>query len=184
VTADAVDSADIGIHLRPAPVMMGTLRENSGGFMTIDVPRPGRRLPASGVTVPFTPSTPLSPTANATGRVEFPAGFAWGAATAAFQIEGAAREDGRTDSIWDAFARVPGAVAGGDDGTVACDHYHRYRDDVALMKSLNLDTYRFSTSWARVRPDGGAPNPAGLAFYDRLVDELCEAGILPWVTLY
>jgi beta-glucosidase len=152
--------------------------------MTIVVPGRGARLPAPGTTVPFTPSTPLGPTPNAVGAVAFPDGFLWGAATAAYQIEGAAWTDGRTDSIWDAFARVPGAVAGGDDGAVACDHYHRYRDDVALMKSLHLGTYRFSTSWARVRPDGGAPNPKGLAFYDRLVDELLAADILPWVTLY
>ncbi|WP_425956265.1 glycoside hydrolase family 1 protein [Xylanimonas sp. McL0601] len=152
--------------------------------MPIVVPGTGARRPAPGSTVPFVPSTPLSPTPNATADVAFPEGFLWGAATAAFQIEGAAWTDGRTDSIWDAFARVPGAVAGGADGAVACDHYHRYRDDVALMKSLNLGTYRFSTSWARVRPDGGAPNPKGLAFYDRLVDELLAADILPWVTLY
>ncbi len=152
--------------------------------MSIIVPSTGARRPAPGTTVPFAPSTPLGPTPNATGDVTFPEGFLWGAATAAFQIEGAAWTDGRTDSIWDVFARVPGAVALGHDGAVACDHYHRYRDDVALMKSLNLGTYRFSTSWARVRPDGGAPNPAGLAFYDRLVDELLAADILPWVTLY
>ncbi|MCL1869616.1 MAG: family 1 glycosylhydrolase [Promicromonosporaceae bacterium] len=152
--------------------------------MTIVVPGAGARRPAPGSTLPYTPSTPLSPTPNATGKVAFPDGFLWGAATAAFQIEGAAWEDGRTDSIWDAFARVPGAVVGGHDGAVACDHYRRYREDVALMKSLNLGTYRFSTSWARVRPDGGAPNPQGLAFYDRLVDELLAADILPWVTLY
>ncbi|WP_069387505.1 glycoside hydrolase family 1 protein [Cellulosimicrobium cellulans] len=133
----------------------------------------------------FVPSTPLAPNpATATGRVELPQGFLWGAATAAFQIEGAGHTDGRTDSIWDAFCRVPGAVVNGDDGMVACDHYHRYREDVALMRELNLKAYRFSTSWARVRPDGGAVNPAGVAFYDRLVDELLEAEILPWLTLY
>lgn len=114
----------------------------------------------------------------------FPQDFLFGAATAAFQIEGAAAEDGRTDSIWDAFCRVPGAVINGDDGSVACDHYHRYADDVALMKSLGIQTYRFSTSWSRVRPDGGAANPAGVDFYSRLVDELLEADILPWLTLY
>ncbi|MDL9978135.1 glycoside hydrolase family 1 protein [Microbacterium sp. ASV49] len=114
----------------------------------------------------------------------FPDDFLFGAATAAFQIEGAAHEDGRRDSIWDAFCRVPGAVLGGDDGDVACDHYHRYRDDVALMKNMNLQTYRFSTSWSRVRPDGGCVNPLGVDFYSRLVDELLEAGILPWLTLY
>ncbi len=110
--------------------------------------------------------------------------FLFGAATAAFQIEGAAHEDGRRDSIWDAFCRVPGAVIDGDNGDVACDHYHRYRDDVALMADLGLQTYRFSTSWSRVRPDGGALNPKGLDFYSRLVDELLDADILPWLTLY
>lgn len=114
----------------------------------------------------------------------FPSNFLFGAATAAYQIEGAAFEDGRTASIWDAFSRVPGAVVNADNGDVACDHYHRYRDDVALMKDLGLDTYRFSVSWARVRPDGGRVNPAGLDFYKRLVDELRGADIIPWLTLY
>jgi len=115
---------------------------------------------------------------------QFPDGFLFGAATAAYQIEGAAFEDGRTASIWDEFTRVPGAVIGGDNGDVACDHYHRYPEDVALMKELGLQTYRFSTSWSRVRPDGGAVNQAGVDFYSRLVDELLGAGILPWLTLY
>lgn len=114
----------------------------------------------------------------------FPSGFLFGAATAAFQIEGAAFEDGRTASIWDAFARVPGAVINGDTGDVACDHYHRYPQDVALMKELGLQTYRFSTSWSRVRPDGGAVNEKGVDFYKRLVDELLGADIVPWLTLY
>ncbi len=114
----------------------------------------------------------------------FPATFLFGAATAAYQIEGAAHEDGRTDSIWDAFTRVPGAVVGMDNGDVACDHYHRYPQDVQLMADLGLQTYRFSTSWARVCPDGGAPNQAGLDFYSRLVDELLDHNILPWLTLY
>lgn len=114
----------------------------------------------------------------------FPTNFLFGAATAAFQIEGAAFEDGRRASIWDAFARVPGAVINADNGDVACDHYNLYRDDVALMKRMGLQTYRFSTSWARVRPDGGAVNPQGVDFYSRLTDELLDAGILPWLTLY
>lgn len=114
----------------------------------------------------------------------FPQNFLFGAATAAYQIEGAAFEDGRTASIWDAFSRVPGAVINGDNGDIACDHYHRYREDVALMKDLGLQTYRFSTSWSRVRPDGGAVNQAGVDFYSRLVDELLAADILPWLTLY
>ena len=114
----------------------------------------------------------------------FPADFLFGTATAAYQIEGASREDGRTDSIWDAFSRVPGAVINADNGDVACDHYHRYRDDVALMRDLGLQTYRFSTSWARVRPDGGPVNAKGIDFYSRLVDELLGADIKPWLTLY
>lgn len=114
----------------------------------------------------------------------FPQDFLFGAATAAFQIEGAAFEDGRTASIWDAFARVPGAVINADNGDTACDHYRLYRDDVALMKRMGLQTYRFSTSWSRVRPDGGPVNEKGLDFYRRLVDELLDSGILPWLTLY
>ena len=114
----------------------------------------------------------------------FPQHFLFGAATAAYQIEGAAHEDGRTDSIWDVFCRVPGAVVRGDTGEVACDHYHRYADDVALMADLGLQTYRFSTSWSRVRPDGGQVNKQGLAFYSKLVDQLLEKNITPWLTLY
>lgn len=114
----------------------------------------------------------------------FPEGFVFGAATAAYQIEGAAHEDGRRDSIWDVFCRIPGAVAHGDNGDVACDHYHRYPDDVRLMQQLGLQTYRFSTSWARVFPEGGPVNRKGIDFYSRLVDELLEADILPWLTLY
>lgn len=113
-----------------------------------------------------------------------PSDLVLGAATAAYQIEGAAAEDGRTPSIWDTFSRVPGAVIDGHTGDVACDHYHRMPADVALMRELGLQTYRFSTSWARVRPDGGAPNPKGIDFYSRLVDELLGAGIMPWLTLY
>jgi len=114
-----------------------------------------------------------------------PASFRWGVATSAYQIEGAVDEDGRTPSIWDTYCRVPGAVANGDRGDVACDHYHRMPEDVALIRDLGVDTYRFSVSWPRVQPGGTGPaNPAGLAFYDRLVDELLASGIDPWVTLY
>lgn len=107
-----------------------------------------------------------------------------GVATAAYQIEGATHRDGRADSIWDAFSRIPGAVVGGDSGERACEHYERYRDDVALMRELGVQVYRFSTSWARVQPDGRTANPAGLDFYRRLTDELLDAGITPWLTLY
>jgi beta-glucosidase len=114
-----------------------------------------------------------------------PPDFRWGAATSAYQIEGAVAEDGREPSIWDTFCRVPGAIDGGDDGEVACDHYHRMPEDVAVIRALGLDTYRFSVAWPRVQPGGRGPaNPAGLAFYDRLVDELLAAGIDPWLTLY
>jgi beta-glucosidase len=116
--------------------------------------------------------------------IRFPAGFRWGVATAAYQIEGAVDKDGRTPSIWDSFARVPGAVAGGDTGDVACAHYHRMPEDVAMMAELGVSWYRFSVAWPRIRPDGGRPNPAGIAFYDRLVDELLDKGISPWLTLY
>ncbi|CAA9565616.1 MAG: GH1 / GH5_19 [uncultured Thermomicrobiales bacterium] len=115
----------------------------------------------------------------------FPDGFVWGAATAAYQIEGAAQEDGRGISIWDTFSRTPGKVINGDTGDVACDHYHRYPDDVALMRELNLGAYRFSIAWPRIQPTGRtAGSERGLAFYDRLVDTLLEAGIEPWATLY
>ncbi|WP_089153998.1 GH1 family beta-glucosidase [Micromonospora sp. NBS 11-29] len=114
-----------------------------------------------------------------------PPTFRWGVATSSYQIEGAVAADGRTASIWDTFCRVPGAVANGDHGDVACDHYHRMPQDVALIADLGLDTYRFSVAWPRVQPGGRGPaNAAGLAFYDRLVDELLGRGVDPWVTLY
>lgn len=114
----------------------------------------------------------------------FPRGFRFGVATAAAQIEGAAHEDGKGDSIWDTFCREPGAIEDGSDIEVACDHYHRMEDDVELLAELGAGTYRFSVSWARVMPDGHTLNPAGLDFYDRLVDRLLARGIEPWLTLY
>jgi beta-glucosidase len=115
----------------------------------------------------------------------FPEGFVWGAATAAYQIEGATDVDGRGPSIWDRFTHTPGRVSNGETGDVACDHYHRYREDVALMAQLGLDAYRFSVSWPRILPGGtGRVNEAGLDFYDRLVDELLAHGISPHLTLY
>ena len=115
----------------------------------------------------------------------FPRQFLWGAATAAYQVEGGAGEGGMGESVWDMFCRKPGAVFEGHSGDVACDHYHRYAEDVAIMRSIGLDAYRFSISWPRVLPEGtGAPNAEGLAFYDRLVDALLEAGIEPFVTLF
>ncbi|MFJ9576599.1 GH1 family beta-glucosidase [Streptomyces sp. NPDC101191] len=115
----------------------------------------------------------------------FPSGFLWGAATAAYQIEGAAAEDGRTPSIWDTFSHTPGKVFQGHTGDVAVDHYHRFREDVRLMSELGLNAYRFSVSWSRVQPTGRGPAvQQGLDFYRRLVDELLEAGIEPALTLY
>ncbi|MFJ9699754.1 GH1 family beta-glucosidase [Streptomyces fradiae] len=116
---------------------------------------------------------------------QFPPGFLWGAATAAYQIEGAAAEDGRTPSIWDTFSHTPGKVFGGHTGDVAVDHYHRFRDDVRLMKELGLTAYRFSVSWSRVQPTGRGPAvQKGLDFYRALVDELLAAGVRPALTLY
>lgn len=115
----------------------------------------------------------------------FDESFVWGAATASYQIEGAAWEDGRGPCIWDTFARTPGKVRDGHDGDVAADHYHRYREDVAIMRELGLDAYRFSVAWPRIQPTGSGPvNQAGLDFYSRLVDELLWAGIDPVLTLY
>jgi beta-glucosidase len=115
----------------------------------------------------------------------FPQGFLWGTATASYQIEGAAREDGRGESIWDRFSHTPGMVKNGDSGDVACDHYHLYRQDVALLKQLGVGGYRFSVAWPRIQPSGtGKVNLKGLDFYSRLVDELLAAGIRPFVTLY
>jgi beta-glucosidase len=115
----------------------------------------------------------------------FPPDFVWGAATAAYQVEGATGVDGRGESIWDRFSHTPGRVRNGDTGDVACDHYHRYRGDIALMADLGLSAYRFSVSWPRVIPAGRGPvDPAGLDFYDRLVDELLARGIAPYATLY
>jgi beta-glucosidase len=115
----------------------------------------------------------------------FPDDFLWGTATASYQIEGGVAEGGRGPSIWDTFAHTPGAILGGDTGDVACDHYHRYREDVALMRDLGVGSYRFSLAWPRLQPQGRGPlHPGGVGFYDRLLDELHAAGIRPWVTLY
>jgi beta-glucosidase len=116
---------------------------------------------------------------------QFPEGFYWGTATSSYQIEGAWNEDGKGLSIWDTYAHTPGKIKNGDTGDVANDHYHRYKEDVALMESIGANAYRFSISWPRIFPQGmGAPNPKGLDFYNRLVDELKSAGIEPFPTLY
>jgi beta-glucosidase len=116
---------------------------------------------------------------------KFPSGFVWGAATSAFQVEGAVKEDGRGPSIWDAFTQMPGKIEDGSNADVANDHYHRYKQDVGLIKDLGVKAYRFSIAWPRVFPDGdGTPNPKGLDFYDRLLDVLLANGIEPYATLY
>jgi beta-glucosidase len=122
--------------------------------------------------------------ASTTGR-HFPEGFKWGVATSAYQIEGAWDEDGKGPSIWDTYAHTPGNIKNDENGDVANDHYHRYREDVALMKDIGATAYRFSISWPRIFPEGtGEPNPKGLDFYNRLVDALLDAGIEPFATLY
>ncbi len=143
----------------------------SGGVATVAA----SRLAASASAAP-------KPAGAAAG---FPNGFVWGAAAASYQIEGAATADGKGPSIWDMFSRKPGEVWKDGNGDFACDHYHRYKEDVAIMKGLGLHAYRLSVAWPRVFPDGtGAINGKGLDFYDRLIDELLRAGITPWVTLY
>jgi beta-glucosidase len=123
--------------------------------------------------------------ADADGALEFPEGFIWGASTAAYQIEGAPDADGKGPSVWDTFSHTPGKVRGGDTGDIACDSYHRYREDVALMASLGLKNYRFSISWPRVQPGGrGVANQRGLDYYRSLLDELASHGIAATATLY
>jgi beta-glucosidase len=115
----------------------------------------------------------------------FPDGFLWGASTSAYQIEGAVREDGRGVSIWDTFTHQPGNILDGETGDIACDHYHRWPEDVVLMRELGIGAYRLSTAWPRILPEGrGRPNPGGLEFYDRLIDALMTENIEPWVCLY
>src|SRR5260370_4619199 len=115
----------------------------------------------------------------------FPSAFLWGTATASYQVEGAVHDDGRGPSVWDTFSHTAGKVVNNANGDVANDHYHRYKQDVQLMKALGVKSYRFSIAWPRVFPQGdGAPNPKGLDFYNRLVDELLANGIQPFATLY
>jgi beta-glucosidase len=124
-------------------------------------------------------------TRNMPAASGFPNGFLWGTATSSYQIEGAVTEDGRGPSIWDRFSHTPGTISDGSNGDTATDHYHRYREDILLMKELGTKAYRFSIAWPRVFPEGtGSPNPKGLDFYKRLIDELAANGIEPYVTLY
>jgi len=130
-------------------------------------------------------AAPANPHSAAPAPQPFPKGFLWGSATASYQVEGAVKEDGRGVSIWDTFSHTPGKTNNGDTGDVANDHYHRYKEDVQLMKALGLKTYRFSVAWPRIFPNGtGTPNPKGIDFYSRLVDELLANGIQPYCTLF
>jgi beta-glucosidase len=127
----------------------------------------------------------MAPQFESPSEFTFPKGFFWGAATASYQIEGAWNEDGKGESIWDRFAHTPGNIKNGDTGDIACDSYHRWRDDMALARAMTLNSYRFSLSWPRIQPSGsGAANPKGIDYYSKLVDALLEARIRPFVTLY
>ena len=118
-------------------------------------------------------------------RIEFPPNFQWGAATAAYQIEGGMRVAGKGESIWDRFSHSPGRILGGATGDIACDSYHRFQEDIDLLKSMNLSSYRFSIAWTRIQPEGKGPaHRSGLDYYRRLMEALLEAGIRPLPTLY
>lgn len=142
----------------------------------------------SGCTTSSKAGTKSSTTSNPLVKApefSFPKNFFWGTATAAYQIEGAWHEDGKGESIWDHFSHTAGKIRNGDNGDVACDSYHRWREDIALMRAMNLNSYRFSIAWPRIQPSGsGAANSKGLDYYSRLVDGLLEAKIRPFVTLY
>lgn len=140
---------------------------------------------AGGFAIPNHLATVESARPTVNSAITFPKNFWWGASTAAYQIEGGWNEDGKGESIWDRFAHTPGKIKTGDTGDVACDSYHRWRDDIALLRSLNLNSYRFSLAWPRIQPNGaGQPNAKGLDYYSRLIDALLEAKIRPLVTLY
>jgi beta-glucosidase len=132
-----------------------------------------------------TPAPTPSPPFDFSSEVSFPKNFFWGAATAAYQIEGAWQEEGKGESIWDRFAHTPGKIKNGDTGDIACDSYHRWREDIALLQAMNLNSYRFSISWPRIQPTGSGPsNSRGIDYYGRVIEALLEAGIRPFVTLY
>ncbi|HLI77320.1 MAG TPA: GH1 family beta-glucosidase [Acidobacteriaceae bacterium] len=142
-------------------------------------------LSASAAALPATERAAIPASLGTTAPYQFPSGFLWGTATSAYQIEGAPDADGRGPSIWDTFSRVKKNTYTGDNGDTADDHFHRYREDVAIMRSLGIQAYQFSISWPRIFPQGtGRPNPEGWGFYDRLLDSLLEAGIQPFCTLY
>ena len=146
------------------------------------IPRRGLLAAAVGL---FASAKFLRPTTTAANDGGFPADFVWGASTSSYQIEGAVDEDGRGKSIWDVFSHTPGRVKNGDTGDIACDHYHRWREDIDLLPGGNFAAYRFSTAWPRILPSGGgAVEQRGLDFYERLVDGLIAKGVAPWLCLY
>src|SRR5208282_5078147 len=129
----------------------------------------------------FQHQVPGAVPASEIAKARFPDGFLWGTATAAYQVEGAWNEDGKGESNWDRYTHTVGKIRGGGTGDIACDAYHLYPQDIALLKSLNLKSYRFSISWPRIQPDGtGTPNPKGIDHYKRFLDTLLEAGIRPF----
>ena len=130
-------------------------------------------------------TTASRPEPSAPSRGDFAPDFLWGCATSSYQIEGAGREDGRVESIWDRFAATPGNIKDGSNGSVACDHYHRWPEDFDIGRDMGLNAYRFSIAWPRIFSEvGGKPNEKGLDFYSRLVDGMLERGLQPWATLY
>ena len=143
------------------------------------------RVLAAGAGVSVLPAAPQAAGKAPGNYYAFPRDFIWATATASYQVEGAVSEDGRKPSTWDVFSKTPGKVAKGDTGDIAVDHYHRYKEDIQLMKTLGVKAYRFSIAWPRVFPDGaGQPNEKGIAFYERLVDDLLASGITPYCTLF
>jgi beta-glucosidase len=165
------------------PSSSSSLPRDPASSATAAAAPPARTAPAAGPSSPLAASESGAP--GAATAAPFPEGFLWGTATAAYQIEGAASEEGRGPSVWDVFSKKPGAVFEGHTGDVACDHYHRYKEDLGLLAELGVKSYRFSVSWTRVIPEGtGQVNPKGLDFYDRLVDELLRLGIVPMCTLF
>jgi beta-glucosidase len=158
----------------------------SGDLLAACVPA-AAPIPAA-ITVPASAAPPAAtsaPTAQANVKLPFPAGFLWGVATSAYQIEGAVKEDGRGESVWDRFSHTAGKTRNGDTGDVDNDHYHRYEQDLDLIKELGFQTYRFSIAWPRILPTGARPvNQKGLDFYKRLVEGMLERGIRPMATLF
>ena len=145
----------------------------------------GRLAGLSALGLAARPVEAAAQAADGAAPASFPKDFVWGTATSSYQIEGAVNEDGRGRSIWDIFSHTPGKIEDNTTGDVANDHYHRYKEDIGLIRDIGAKAYRFSIAWPRVFPDGaGKPNPRGLDFYDRLIDELLKQGIVPYATLY